>query len=160
MKFLQKYSDILLILLIVLNPTISVAQENSTVNLEKEILEMDRILFDEAFNKCNLELYQEIVSPELEFYDDRTGLNTDFSKEIASFKDRCSKPHDVTRKLVKAKAYVLGDYGAVEIGEHDFYVNNKKVEKAKFIIIWERKGDSWIMKRTVSFEHQPVSDEN
>lgn len=132
----------------------------SADDLHKEIMEMDSMLFDEAFNKCDLKLYKKLVSPELEFYDDRSGLNTDFAKEIASFKDRCGKPHDVTRKLVSAETYVLGEYGAVEIGVHDFYVNEDKVETAQFIIIWERTADSWIMKRTVSFEHQAASNEN
>ena len=136
------------------------AKTASSGELESEILEMDRILFEEAFNKCDLKLYKKIVSPVLEFYDDRSGLNTDFSKEIASFKDRCSKSHKVTRKLVKAEAYILGEYGAVEIGEHDFYVDATKVENAKFIIIWERKGDSWIMKRTVSYEHKAADNES
>lgn len=157
MKIIKK-SSLLGILLLVIT-SFANAQTNSTKTLETEILEMDRVLFEEAFNKCNKELYLKLVSPELEFYDDRSGLNTDFAKELASFDDRCSKPHDVTRKLVEAKVYVLGDYGAVEIGEHDFYVNDTKVENAKFIIIWERKGGSWIMKRTVSYEHKPAGDE-
>lgn len=128
--------------------------------LTTEVMAMDSALFDKAFNQCNLTLYKKLVSPELEFYDDRTGLNTDFSKEIASFNDRCSKPHKVIRKLVDADVYVLGNYGAVEIGEHDFYVDDTKVENAKFIIIWERTADSWIMKRTVSFEHKAAGHAN
>tara|TARA_R110002167_G_scaffold365685_1_gene591023 strand:- start:1347 stop:1817 length:471 start_codon:yes stop_codon:yes gene_type:complete len=152
-------TTILFSALLAFNSSVSVAEDSSD-KLEKEILEMDRLLFEDAFNKCDLELYKKIVSPELEFYDDRSGLNADFSKEIASFKDRCSKSHDVTRKLVRAEAFVLGNYGAVEIGEHDFYVDDRKVENARFIIIWERKADSWIMKRTVSFEHKAATDEN
>ena len=159
MKFLKKSSRILFVASIFLNSIFSYAQKQSSANLEKEILEMDRLLFEEAFNKCDKELYKKLVSPELEFYDDRSGLNTDFAKELASFDDRCSKSHDVTRKLVSAKVSVLGDYGAVEIGEHDFYVHDTKVENAKFIIIWERKDESWIMKRTVSYEHRPAGDD-
>lgn len=54
---------------------------------------------------------------------------------------------------------ILGDYGAVELGDHEFFVDGKKVEKAKFIIIWERQpDDSWVLKRTISYDHEPASD--
>ena len=129
------------------------------VALEYQIREMDRLLFDVAFNTCDLELYKKIMSPTMEFYDDRSGLNTSFDVEVASFNDRCSKPVSTTRKLVKFSAHVLGDYGAVELGDHEFFVDGKKVEKAKFIIVWERQpDDSWIMKRTISYDHEPASE--
>ncbi len=125
-------------------------------HLNKEILKMDSLLFNIAFNKCDLELYKKIMSPELEFYDDRSGLNISIEKEIASFKDRCSRPHKLTRKLVYSQASVLGDYGAVQLGEHNFLVDGKIVEKAKFIHIWERTENSWVAKRVVSYDHKPV----
>jgi len=129
-------------------------------HLNREILKMDSLLFNVAFNKCDLELYKKIMSTELEFYDDRSGLNASIEKEIASFKDRCSKPYKVTRKLVYSQASVLGDYGAVQIGEHGFYVDNKKVQRAKFITIWERKENSWVVKRAISYEHKDVENED
>lgn len=85
-EIFKKKSNLLLAVVVILNATILNAQENSEEKLESEILEMDRLLFEEAFNKCDLELYLNIVCPELEFYDDRTGLNTDFDKEVDSFK--------------------------------------------------------------------------
>ena len=136
------------------------AQERPADTLSEDIMEMDNKLFAEAFNKCNLSLFKTIVSSDLEFYDDRSGLNTSFAKEVAAFKDRCSKQEKVTRKLVEAEVSRLGDYGAVEIGKHDFYVDNVKVESARFIIIWERTSESWVMKRTVSFNHQPASGDD
>ena len=128
-------------------------------SLEHEILKMDSLFFNVAFNKCDLTLYKKIMSPDIEFYDDRSGLNTSFEVEIASFKDRCSRPFAVTRQLVSATVHVLGDYGAVEIGIHEFYEDGKKVQRGKFIIIWERKKDnSWIITRTISYDHEPVSN--
>ena len=96
------------------------------------------------------------MSTELEFYDDRSVLNISIEKEIASFKDRCSKPFKVTRNLVATTVHVLGDYGAVQLGEHNFLVDDKVVENAMFITIWERKENSWIAKRAVSYDHKPV----
>jgi hypothetical protein len=124
--------------------------------LNREILKMDSLLFNVAFNNCDLDLYKKIMSTELEFYDDRSGLNISIEKEIASFKDRCSKPFKVTRNLVATTVHVLGDYGAVQLGEHNFLVDGKVVENAMFITIWERKEKSWIAKRAVSYDHKPV----
>lgn len=127
-------------------------------SLEHEILKMDSLFFNIAFNKCDLKLYKKIMSPDIEFYDDRSGLNTSFETEIASFKDRCSRLFAVTRKLVSATVHVLGNYGAVQIGVHEFYEDGKKVQRGKFITIWERKEDSWILKRAISYDHEPVSN--
>ncbi|WP_041296026.1 DUF4440 domain-containing protein [Kangiella koreensis] len=90
------------------------------------------------------------------FYDDRTGLNTSFEKEVRSFEDKCSKPFDVTRQLVSSEVHQLGDYGALQTGKHNFYVDGNLVEKAEFIVIWERTADSWMVKRVVSYDHQAV----
>lgn len=124
--------------------------------LEDEINGMDYLLFDGAFNSCDLELHKRLTSNDFEFYDDRSGLNKSIDNEILSFEDRCSRPFAVTRKLVSSKAYALGDYGAVQIGEHEFYEDGRKVERAKFIIIWEREDDSWILRRAISYGHQGV----
>lgn len=154
----------LVIMLLVFTPGFSYSQETNLLKdkeyLNREILKMDSLLFDVAFNECDLALFKQLTTADFEFYDDRSGLNKSIEKEISSFKDRCSKPYKVTRKLVRSEASILGDYGAVQIGEHEFYVDNKKVEKAKFITIWEKKGASWIVKRAISYEHTPVENEN
>jgi hypothetical protein len=137
-----------------------ISQDTDTIKLktaiEIEISKMDSLLFSVAFNKCYLALYEKIMSPNLEFYDDRSGLNTSIEIEISSFKDRCSKPVSITRKLVSSTAHILGDYGSVKIGEDEFYVNDKKMEIAKFISIWERTTNSWIVKRAISFDHKGI----
>ncbi len=124
--------------------------------LNKEIQAMDYQLFDIAFNQCNLDLWKTIVSEDIEFYDDRTGLNTSFEKEVRSFEDKCSKPFAVTRQLVSNEIHPLGNYGALQTGKHNFYVDDNLVEQSLFITIWERTGDKWIVKRVVSYDHQAV----
>jgi hypothetical protein len=158
MKALKPFNYVLLLFILFSNTVFSQKAENPVTEkaLQNEILKMDSLFFNVAFNKCDLNLYKKIMSPDIEFYDDRSGLNTSFDVEIASFKDRCSRPFAVTRQLVSATVHVLGDYGAVEIGVHEFYEDGKKVQRGKFIIIWERKDGSWIIKRTVSYDHEPV----
>ena len=160
MKILKILSHTLFFFILFSNFIFSQDTDNmkAKMSLEHEILKMDSLLFNIAFNKCDLELYKKIMSSDLEFYDDRSGLNTSFEIEIASFKDRCSKPVSITRKLISSSVRVLGDYGAVQVGEHEFYVDGKKVEKAKFITIWERKDSSWIAKRAISYDHEAISN--
>lgn len=132
------------------------ALEKEHEALNKEIQAMDFQLFDIAFNQCKIEVWKEIVSENIEFYDDRTGLNTSYEKEVRSFQDKCSKPFEVTRQLVSNEIHPLGEYGALQTGKHNFYVDGDLVEKSQFITIWERKDGSWIVKRVVSYDHQAV----
>ena len=124
--------------------------------LNKQIMVMDSLLFDVAFNQCDLSLYKKIISENIEFYDDRSGLNSSIEKEIASFQDKCAKPYRITRKLVDTAIYVLGDFGAVQHGTHIFLVDDKVVEKAKFTTIWEFTANRWVVKRAISYDHQPM----
>ena len=160
MKTLKTFNFTLLLLILFSNTLFSQEAENPITEkaLQNEILKMDSLFFNVAFNKCDLELYKKIMSPDLEFYDDRSGLTNSRESDIATFKDKCSRPFSVTRKLVNSTVHVLGDYGAVQIGVHEFYEDGKKVQKAKFITIWERKDKSWIVKRAISYDHEPASD--
>ncbi|MEM7550567.1 MAG: nuclear transport factor 2 family protein [Bacteroidota bacterium] len=136
------------------------AQHNGDINevtrLEQEIMKMDSLLFDVAFNKCDFELYKTILIEGLEFYDDRTGLSADIEKDYASFKDKCGRPFAVTRKLIESSVHKLGDFGAVQTGTHVFLNDEKLVQTAKFIHVWERKENGWIVKRAISYEHKDL----
>lgn len=128
----------------------------NTASLTEEITKMDSLLFEEAFNKCDLALFKTIMVEGLEFYDDRTGLNADVEKDYAAFEDKCARPFTVTRKLIEHSVYKLGDFGAVQTGTHIFLNGEKVVQTAKFITIWERTATSWIVKRAVSYEHRDL----
>lgn len=146
--------------LLTLIPLVAFSQnstnEEKEMTLEREIKKMDSLLFDVAFNTCDFELYKTILVDGLEFYDDRTGLNADIDKDYASFKDKCSRPFSVTRKLIKHSVHKLGDYGAVQTGTHIFFNDGEAVQTAEFITIWERTEQSWIVKRAISYEHKDL----
>lgn len=124
--------------------------------LKNEIIKMDSLLFDVAFNQCNVELFKKIIADDIEFYDDRSGLNALKEHEIKSFLSRCESPKSLTRKLNSTIVDKLGDFGALQLGEHTFYSDGIPVGTAKFIHIWERKDKDWILKRIVSYEHRPI----
>ncbi|MEM1136075.1 MAG: nuclear transport factor 2 family protein [Bacteroidota bacterium] len=130
--------------------------QNLDNTLYRKIIKMDSLLFNVAFNQCDLTLYKKIMSENLEFYDDRSGLNTSIEKEILAFNDRCAKPFKLTRKLIETEVYKLGDFGAVQTGTHIFLINNEPVEVSKFTTIWEFANNRWIVKRAISYDHKPL----
>ena len=136
------------------------AQTNSEILqedlLKTEIIEMDSLLFDVAFNQCDAAQFKKIIADDVEFYDDRFGLNVSKENEIKSLNSKCNRPEKLTRKLDSCTVDKLGDFGAVQIGEHTFYIDGKPEATGKFIHIWERKDNDWKLKRIVSYEHRPI----
>lgn len=136
------------------------AQTNSEILqeylLKTEIIKMDSLLFDVAFNQCDAAQFKKIIADDVEFYDDRFGLNVSKENEIKSLNSKCNRPEKLTRKLDSCTVDKLGDFGAVQIGEHTFYVDGKPEGTGKFIHIWERKDKDWKLKRIVSYEHRPI----
>ncbi|MBF4493841.1 nuclear transport factor 2 family protein [Flavobacterium sp. JLP] len=126
--------------------------------LKIEITKMDSLLFDVAFNQCDAGLFKKIISDDVEFYDDRFGLNISKANEIKSLIGKCDRSDKLTRKLNSCTIDKLGDFGAVQIGEHTFYVDGIPEGTGKFIHIWERKDNDWKLKRIVSYEHRPIKE--
>lgn len=153
---MKHYSLYTLMLIGSLVSVSSIAQTKETDTLLEEITKMDSLLFEEAFNNCNFAVYKTIMVEGLEFYDDRSGLNNDINKEYAAFKDKCARPFSVTRKLMEHSVHKLGDFGAVQKGTHLFFNNDQLVQSAKFINIWEKTNNSWVIKRAVSYEHKDL----
>lgn len=150
----------LFILIILFLSQVVFAQTNKEVLkmdlLKTEIIKMDSLLFTVAFNQCDTTLFKKIIADDVEFYDDRSGLSISKPNEIKSLIAKCVRPEKLTRKLNSCTIDKLGDFGAVQIGEHTFYINGKPEGTGKFIHIWERKNNDWILKRIVSYEHRAI----
>src|SRR5687768_1051862 len=113
--------------------------EVSNMDLVKtEIINTDNLLSDVAFNQFDASHIKRIIADDIEFYDDRFGLNTSKGNEIKSLSEKCAGTEKLTRKLDSTTIDKLGDFGAVQLGEHTFLVNNIPVGTGKFIHIWER----------------------
>lgn len=122
--------------------------------LYKEIVKMDSIFFT-AYNTCDIDKQTAIYADSIEFYHDKGGLSTS-KKDIleGTRKNICGK---VTRTLIKGsiEVYPINNYGAVEIGLHQFH-NNQEPESSqpkegtKFIIIWDKVNSDWKITRVVS----------
>ncbi|HUA16676.1 MAG TPA: nuclear transport factor 2 family protein [Verrucomicrobiae bacterium] len=131
------------------------AQSNSQPDpLFTTIRSLDAKLFD-AYNQCDLNTLGAMVSDDLEFYHDQTGLSVGKEPFLAAIKQNiCGK---VQRELLPGtlEVYPLKGYGAVELGIHRFHHPHdpQNVGDAKFIMIWQNKDGAWKVTRVISYEH-------
>jgi hypothetical protein len=122
--------------------------------LTRAITALDKQLFD-AYNTCNIERLGTLVTDDLEFYHDKTGLAVGKQPFLDAIKKNiCGK---VTRELVAGslEVYPLHGYGAVEIGVHRFHHpgDNSNVGEAKFVHLWQYKDGAWKISRVISYDH-------
>jgi len=136
------------------------AQSNTQSDtLFKTIQSFDTQLFD-AYNHCNLSALAAMVSDDLEFYHDQTGLSVGKAPFITAIQENvCGK---VERTIVPGsiKVYPLKGYGAVEIGVHRFHHPGHPedgVGEAKFVTLWQNKNGTWKVTRAISYNHGPVT---
>ena len=123
--------------------------------LFKTIQSLDTKLFD-AYNHCDLTTLGAMVSDDLEFYHDQTGLSVGKEPFLAAIKQNiCGK---VQRELLAdtLEVYPLKGYGAVEIGVHRFRHPGRPedgVGDAKFVTLWQNKNGEWKVTRVISYNH-------
>lgn len=126
-------------------------------NLYQTVASLDTVLF-EAVNRCDLEKLGTLVTDDLEFYHDRSGLAVGKQVFLSSVKNNiCGK---MSRELVPGslEVYPLKGYGAIEIGIHRFHHPGHDdvwpVGEAKFIHIWQYKDGVWKLSRVISYDHK------
>lgn len=128
------------------------------------IAAQDKRLFD-AYNACDLKTLGEMVSEDLEFYHDQTGLARGRQAFIDAIRNNiCGKTH---RELVQGslEAYPLKTYGAVEVGDHVFCpaatpaaCDTEKSGTAKFTMLWQQTPKGWVITRVISYAHVSSSE--
>jgi ketosteroid isomerase-like protein len=127
--------------------------------LTRTVAELDTKLFD-AYNHCDLKTLGSMVSDDLEFYHDQTGLMVGKSPFLEAIQNNiCGK---VERTLVPGslEVYRLKGYGAVEIGVHRFHRagDDKDIGgEAKFVEIWQNKDGVWKVTRVISYDHESLT---
>ena len=127
--------------------------------LFQTIQSLDTRLFD-AYNHCDLTTIAPLVSEDLEFYHDKTGLARGRQSLLDGVKNNiCGK---VSRELVPGtlQVYPIAHYGAVEIGTHRFHHPGQQHDdtgEAQFIMLWQNKGDVWQVTRVISFDHHSLT---
>lgn len=127
-------------------------------DLYNTIYLMDSIFF-EAFNTCDTTRSKSLFTKDLEFYHDAGGL-TNYDQNLESIRFRCNGTTKVRRELVPGslEVYPIKNYGAIEIGRHNFYYteigNEEKLDGTfRFVNIWVNNNNEWKISRAISFDH-------
>ncbi len=143
-------------------PILSQAQE---MELAQEILKLDSLIFEGAFNRCQIEVLPDLIYEDFEFYHDQHGITNGKDNFINTIKEGiCSLPYRPRRELVKGTSTVFplmqnGEiYGAVQNGKHRFYANEEGKEEyftsiADFTHLWILEEDGYKLKRVISYNH-------
>ncbi len=110
-------------------------------------------MWEDAYNNCKLDVMEDIISDDLEFYHDQGGLLTSKKKLNEALKANiCGK---VTRELKKGslEVYAIKGYGAVEMGLHAFHNSKEPTSQShysKFVHLWKRDNGKWKITRVIS----------
>ncbi|MGD0648971.1 MAG: nuclear transport factor 2 family protein [Acidobacteriaceae bacterium] len=126
--------------------------------LTQTVMTLDTKLFD-AYNRCDLKTLGAMVSDDLEFYHDQTGLMVGKAPFLQAIQNNiCGK---VQRTLVPGslEVYRLKGYGAVEIGVHRFHHPGDPGPggEAKFVQVWQNKEGVWKVTRVISYDHESLT---
>jgi Domain of unknown function (DUF4440) len=119
--------------------------------LRDSIVHMDSLMFG-AYNRCDVKVFADCVSEDMEFYHDRGGLTTSKKMIVEGLKNNiCGK---VRRELKPGslEIYEIPGYGAVEMGMHRFHnlVENSTSNYSKFVQLWKRENGQWRLTRVIS----------
>ena len=167
-SFFFSFSKVLLVILLTTAGCSQAvqAQEAESSDLFAELAKKDSLLFNEGFNQCNIQVTEDIVSKDLEFYHDTGGIQ-DREEFFTAIKENiCSNPDSKPiRKLVLGTLEVFplkenGNlYGALHKGIHQFYIKEPGKDlyltsSAKFTHVWILEESSWKLKTVLSYDHQ------
>ena len=131
--------------------------------LYDKIASLDSSFF-EAYNKCDLAKIESFFTDDVEFYHEKRGLITTRKSVMEVIaKNLCGdSSNKVRRELVKGSLQVhpIDNYGAVEMGEHRFYLTQKDQKErldgiGKFVNLWQKKDGEWRMSRVLSYGFRP-----
>ena len=166
MKKVFLFVQILLMILFSVSKNIYAQSPQSAHHeLYDTIIKLDSVLF-QAFNTCDVKTFSAYLTDDVEFYHDESGLMVSSKTQSDGLKTRCAeqgKNGILRRELVKSslQVYPLPNYGALEIGKHQFYrtqpgQKEKLTTVAKFMNIWQKKDGAWKLSRIVSYDHQAI----
>lgn len=136
----------------------------SDAQIDAALTATDHAMFEATFDTCDLDRVRSLITDDVEFYHDRSGLEiTDADSFMAQINclnwtqgddpqiRRVLEPGSLTSRR-------LGDYGAMQTGRHSFYMvhddgSEQLLETANFIHIWRYTPEGWQIARIISYDH-------
>ena len=117
---------------------------------------MDAALSD-AFDSHDINRLKALFTEDLEFYQDNEGLDR-YEQTMKDFESLFAQDNKMRRKLVEGslEVYPIKDYGAIEIGSHQFCHLEKGKDECgtfRFVHLWRRGDGAWKISRVVSYAH-------
>lgn len=160
----------LIYLTVLLFSIVMSSQVSKDSELYKALKKNDSLIFDSAFNECKSSDLTSIISKDLEFYHDTGGITNGKEEFLRTVKQNiCGNPKvRPYRELVKGslQVYPLAKdgvlYGAIQKGDHNFYLKEngktRPTVTAKFTHLWVLENKKWVLKRVLSYDHQPIQN--
>ncbi|MFC3116202.1 nuclear transport factor 2 family protein [Cellvibrio fontiphilus] len=148
----------LVMLCLVLASSLTLAEDVNAKNndLYDQILKMDTQFFT-AFNQRDMETVKALFARDLEFYHDKGGF-TDYQQNLENTAKMFANNKTLQRELITEtmQVYPLGDYGALQLGEHrfcDVQQGKRGCSVYKFTHVWRKTGNLWQIARVISYDH-------
>ncbi|MEM8506254.1 MAG: nuclear transport factor 2 family protein [Bacteroidota bacterium] len=165
----MKSVSVLLIVVVMAFGNKGAAQTITKNELYKVLKAQDSLLFDAAFNSCDIDTLNAMFTEDFEFYHDKGGITEGRDAFVGRVADDCANrdpdaPRPAKRILVPESLevyplYKNGElYGAIQHGVHTFEFLNangayQKGDIAKFTHLWIRKDGKWKIRRELSYDH-------
>lgn len=123
------------------------------------LAQMDSLMFDASYVRCDAGAVHAMLADDVEFYHDRTGLHrgAHVRADFAQLTQHCPRAQGVRRELVPGtlRVYPVAGYGAVQMGEHRFVQRGAPAPvTARFVHVWRQDGSAWKATRILSLDHQ------
>lgn len=143
------------------------AASAQTPDAERDVRAADTA-FWRAYNACDMTAIGALLTADIEFYHDRTGLTTTRAGVVDSLRyGPCATPDMRLRREVIEDSlafHPLADGYAILSGQHRFHVRNgdapERVDgQAGFTTLWQSRDGHWRMHRVLSYAHGPVAYE-
>lgn len=125
----------------------------------------DSQLFAAVFGTCDSARVRALISADLEFYHDKSGITNSSNNFLLSIAGICSSEFHPSRELQPGsmEIFLLKNndslYGVVQTGMHTFYEKPSGQSKqlrstARFTHLWVLEKSNWKLKRVLSYDHQ------
>lgn len=155
----SEFKILLLLLIVFISGNAINAQVEKSSELFKTLEENDRLLFEEGFNKCDISQFENLISDDMEFYHDQSGIMNSKKEFMDNTRNGlCKKGFKKNDRVLveeSLKVYALKNrgklYGAIQTGVHKFGNSD-----AKFTHLWLLEGGEWKLSRVLSFEHKQL----
>ena len=140
--------------------------------LTEAVRARDAEFFALAFEGCDPERLQTMLTPDFEMYHDRDGVVAgNAAAFVDEYRQSCTARQAPDawrsrRELVAASLNVhpVPGYGAIEDGDHLFYERRgdgpeRLAGRARFTQLWRLSPDGWRLARVFSYGHRAAEDD-